>query len=92
MIMPDHIHIVARLKPGWRLEQIMHTLKSFTGKRISEQSPKGGQVWQDGYYEHCIRDERALREIILYCYYNPVRKGLVKRPEDYPYWWCKYRL
>ena len=92
MVMPDHIHVVARLRQHWRLEQAMHSLKSFTGKKILEKPQIRGPVWQDGYYDHCIRDDRALREIILYCYYNPVRKGLVERPEDYPYWWCRYRL
>ncbi len=92
MIMPDHLHLVSRLSRGWSLDQVMKVLKGYTARQINQMERSIGPVWQDGYYDHCIRDERALREIILYCYYNPVRKGLVKRPEDYPYWWCRYRI
>ena len=31
-------------------------------------------------------------KIIRYCYENPVRKGLVAQPKDYPYWRCKFEM
>jgi len=33
-----------------------------------------------------------LLEIIKYCWYNPVRAGIVDNPKEYPYWRSKYDL
>ena len=92
MIMPDHVHVVLQLGHNQTLPKVMHSLKSFTAKQINKQRSETGSVWQDGYYEHGIRGDESLNEIIRYCYENPVRKGLVERAIDYPYWWCKFRM
>jgi len=42
-------------------------------------------VWQRRFWEHCIRDEADYREHMRYCWKNPVKHGLVKNPEDWPY-------
>ena len=84
MVMPDHIH--ALIQPGCNqtLARVLHSLKSFTAKEINALRDETGSVWQDGYYDHGVRGEEALNEIIRYCYENPVRKGLVKRARDIP--------
>ncbi len=42
-------------------------------------------IWQKRFWEHHIRDEADLRNHIRYCWINPVKHGLVERPEDWPY-------
>ena len=102
MIMPDHIHAVIQLGCNQTLASVMHSFKSFTAKEINtlhshiagqDAPPTGdGPVWQAGYYDRGVRGEGQLNEIIRYCYENPVRRGLVKWAEDYPYWWCKFQM
>lgn len=102
MIMPDHIHAVIQLGCNQTLASVMHSLKSFTAKKINtlrshiagqDAPPTGdGAVWQEGYYDRGVRGEESLNEIIRYCYENPVRRGLVKWAKDYPYWWCKFKM
>ncbi|MFH1038216.1 MAG: transposase [PVC group bacterium] len=92
MIMPDHVHLVAALKGINTLEQLMHSWKRYSSREINKLWNREGALWQEGYYDHCIRKEESLRQIILYCYYNPVRKGLVEKPSEYPYWRCKFNL
>jgi hypothetical protein len=36
-------------------------------------APFPGKVWQRSYYEHIIRNERALNAIRQYIYNNPIR-------------------
>ncbi|HCA47851.1 MAG TPA: transposase, partial [Armatimonadetes bacterium] len=36
-------------------------------------------------YDHSIRNERDQRETAHYIWTNPVRAGLVTRPEDWPW-------
>lgn len=92
MIMSDHIHAVVQLGNNQTLASVMHSLKSFTAKKINALRGEISSIWQSGYYDRGVRGEEALNEIIRYCYVNPVRKGLVKSASDYPYWWCKFKM
>jgi REP element-mobilizing transposase RayT len=91
VIMPDHLHFVAGLKQG-SLAQLMHSLKSFTAKKINVFLNRRGSLWQRYYHDHAIRQDEDLNEVVLYTLYNPVRAGLVKDFHDYPFWYCRWRV
>jgi REP element-mobilizing transposase RayT len=91
VVMPDHLHFVTELK-GTPLPKVMHSLKSFTANQINEILGRRGPVWERQYYEHAIRDEGSLVEMINYCLENPVRKGIVDDFKKYPHWYCMYQL
>ncbi len=42
-------------------------------------------IWQRGYFDYRIRDEEDFRKRREYIHQNPVRAGLVQRPEDFPF-------
>ncbi|RKU25371.1 hypothetical protein C6497_16045 [Candidatus Poribacteria bacterium] len=90
MVMPDHVHSIIKLGQGQTLSKVLHSFKSFTAREINKYLSRIGQLWQKGYTDWGIRTEATLYKTIRYCYENPVRKGLVKNPEDYPYWRCVY--
>lgn len=43
------------------------------------------KFWQKGFWDHVIRDEADFQRHLDYIHYNPVKHGLVQRPEDWPY-------
>lgn len=43
------------------------------------------KIWQDGYDDLGVYSPKVLKTKINYIHNNPVREGLVKRPEDYLY-------
>ncbi len=43
------------------------------------------QIWQQGYDDLGVYSPKILRTKINYIHNNPVRKGLVEKPEDYLY-------
>ena len=43
------------------------------------------QVWQEGVHPQAITTEDMLRQKLDYIHYNPVKIGLVDRPEDWRY-------
>jgi putative transposase len=43
------------------------------------------QVWQEGFHPKEIITEEMLRQKLDYIHHNPVRLGLVDRPEDWRY-------
>jgi len=82
----DLIHVGARFKtrpfiitladePETRhaIPEIVRGFKTFSARRINERAGKRGVVWQRGYYEHVIRNEKALDRIRNYIANNPAR-------------------
>ena len=51
------------------------------------EEPKRGdhKVWQASFWEQDVYSARYLRDRLVYLHRNPVRAGLVEKPEDYPY-------
>lgn len=90
VVMPDHLHIVGELGES-TLSQVMHSLKSFSARQLVAAGVMP-PVWQDGYYDHGLRNDEDYRLKIRYVLQNPVRAGLVQRVRDYPHlilpeWW-----
>jgi len=91
VVMPDHMHVIVRLRSG-TLPSLMHSLKSYTSKKIKLLLGHEGRIWQDQYHDHAIRKDEVLTDIIIYCLSNPVRAGLVQNFHEYPYWYCRYEV
>ncbi len=89
-VMPDHVHVL--LKPlrgedGWfPLAKITHSIKSWTANRINAIVRRRGQLWEEETFDHIVRNIGKLRQIKHYIWMNPVKKGLVERPELWPWW------
>lgn len=81
--MPDLLHLLLQPVNGKSLPNIMHSLKSYTAKKLMRVLPGLRKVWQDGYYEHSIRTERELVEKIRYVESNPLKSGLCRDPEKF---------
>jgi len=92
IVMPNHIHWIFQLLNKKPLSMVIKSFKEYTGRKIKENLSLNGTVWQEGFYDHAIRKDESLTEIIKYAWYNPVRAGIVESPNDYPYWWCRYDL
>ena len=84
VFMPDHWH--ALLVPGGRdtLPRLMGALKVAASQAIVRHRAGEGKLWQARYYDHAIRTVREFHDTLNYMHLNPVRKGLVERPDD----WC----
>ncbi|QQA41629.1 REP-associated tyrosine transposase [Pelagovum pacificum] len=93
VVMPDHMHCVWRLPEGDRdypvrwsvIKQRFSRGLPFTLRRASHARRRERGIWQRRYWEHHVRSEAELSAIVDYCHGNPVKHGLVARPEDWPY-------
>jgi putative transposase len=85
VIMPDHVHVfVAIPSTGITLSKWIHALRTVLGKellRLGSQKPH----WQKGYFDHVLRSAESYAQKWDYVRVNPVRAGLVAKPEDWPY-------
>jgi REP element-mobilizing transposase RayT len=92
VIMPDHVHLLLRAMrdaEGWTfaLPEFLKAIKGTSACSINRLTGRNGAVWWDESFDHILRGNESLRETIEYICQNPVRKGLVQRPEDYPWLW-----
>jgi putative transposase len=83
-VMPDHMHILVEGQSvECNLRAYMTKLKQKTG--YSLRSVGKGDLWQKRYYDHILRKTEESDAIAWYIWMNPVRQGLVNRPDEYPF-------
>ena len=80
LLMPDHVHALVAMPKEESLETRIRLWKSY-------QTKNHGISWQTGFFEHRLRSCESQSQKIEYIRMNPVRAGLVARPEDWPYVW-----
>jgi len=83
--MPDHLHFL--VSPGEDGASVLSFTEQYKGKTTNEswRFDWQGKLWQPRYYDHIVRDDEDLVLIARYILDNPVRKGLVKHAEDWPW-------
>jgi putative transposase len=93
-VMPDHVHLLLtplRDEDGWpySLPTILKLLKGTSARSINKLTSSSGSVWQEESFDHVLRSQESFEEKLEYLRQNPVRRGLVKRPEDYKWMWIE---
>ncbi len=85
VVMPNHVHVMLETRTGHRLEDILHSWKSFTAHECNRLLNRTGRFWQEEYFDRFIRDAEHLRKARDYIERNPVKAGLCKRAEEWAF-------
>ena len=95
IVMPDHVHMV--MSPlerpdgvAYGIAEILRLIKGPSARRINQRLNRRGRVWQHESWDHELRNSESLRAKCDYVANNPVRAGLVEKPEDYPWLWRQW--
>jgi len=81
VILPDHIHLFVSGDVEFVLSKWVAGLK----RAISNALLLTGEFWQPTFFDHVLRSEDSYSEKWEYVRQNPVRAGLVKESDDWPY-------
>ena len=81
VIMPDHIHLFVSGDVEFVLSKWVAGLK----RAISKALGVSGEFWQPTFFDHILRSEESYSEKWEYVCENPVRAGLVRESDDWPY-------
>ena len=81
VLMPDHLHILATPKDR---EAAVGNLSGAL-KRWIRQELQATWRWQPGSFDRLLRSSESAAEKWLYIRENPVRAGLVKNWQEWPY-------
>ena len=93
VVLPDHMHCVWTLPANdhdfstrWRLIKARFSHGLPEGRlRTSHAARQERGIWQRRFWEHHLRDQADMDAHLRYCWFNPVKHGLVVRPEEWPY-------
>ncbi len=85
--LPDHLHLLIYIAPQTKISKLMQSIKRNYTRNYKDLYHLEGslKLWQRSFYDHVIRDEQDFLNHLDYIHYNPVKHGLVERPEDYLY-------
>jgi REP element-mobilizing transposase RayT len=85
VIMPDHVHLLLRPQETWSLAKILRGFKGYTARQVNKDLGRRGPFCQDESFDHLIRNDADWADKFHYIHENPVKAGLVERPQDYPF-------
>ncbi len=66
VIMPNHVHVMINAYPGFELGKVVKSWKSYSAKSINEAMGNAGRLWQHGYWDRYIRDEKHFYQTLEY--------------------------
>jgi putative transposase len=83
-LMPNHVHFVCVPQNRESLARTFNTLHMRYAQYVNKKQGMCGHLWQGRFYS-CILEEKHLFAAVRYVENNPVRAGLVKDAEEYPW-------
>jgi len=87
--MPDHWHALIFPAENDTLPRLMNALKVASAQAYNRLHKTAGPLWQCRYYDRAVRTVKEYRDAIRYMHFNPVTKGLVQKPGEWP--WSSFR-
>ncbi len=83
-LMPDHLHaLIEGVAEDSDFRKFVAMFKQRTSFVHCQRCEK--RLWQEGYYEHVLRDEDPPIGVAAYILHNPIRAGLSTTLEEYPF-------
>jgi putative transposase len=88
VVMPEHVHLLLSEPERGNVSLAIQMLKQIVSRKLHGAGTRAA-FWQRRYYDFNVWSERKFVEKMRYIHRNPVRCGLVERPEDWK--WSSFR-
>ena len=104
VVMPEHVHLLIGEPKKGNPSKVIQALKQSVSRRIRSKSKgksapnqlrlefavaeKLPHLWQRRFYDFNVWSYKKKLEKLKYMHFNPVKRGLVKDPKDWP--WSSY--
>ena len=83
VLMPNHVHVI--WTPRVSLPRLIQMVKGSTARFANHILERKGPFWQQEYFDRAIRNDEEHLRIRRYIEQNPVRVGLCRTPESWPW-------
>ena len=100
VVMPEHVHLLMSESAKKNPSRIVQVLKQKVARALlrrrrrkddgqrelpfGDREPGETHFWQRRFYDFNVWSEKKLKEKLEYMHANPVRRGLVQDPNDWP--------
>ena len=92
-IMPTHFHFLITVKPNTKIEsemslrcsQAFSNLANSYTQSFNKLHKRHGSLFTQNFRRKPVYDNEYLKTVICYIHNNPVRAGIVEKPEEYRY-------
>ena len=88
VLMPDHGHALIGPTFPLTISRVVQDVKWLSARSLNRRRQASGPVRQHPFWDRFVRHPREFGARLDYMHLNPVRKGLVKRAEEWP--WSSY--
>jgi REP-associated tyrosine transposase len=85
VLLPDHWHAILYPHHPLTISEAMESIKVSSTRRINRRRGELGPLWQGRFFDRAVRTAKEYHETVEYIHLNPVKAGLVRRPEDWPW-------
>ena len=85
VFMQNHLHLLVTPETEQSLPRAMQSIGRRYAQYFNRTYRRSGSLWEGRYRAGLVDTERYLLTCYRYIELNPVRAGIVKRPEDYVY-------
>ena len=83
VLMPDHVHLLVSEPQSLQLSATLQVLKQQVSRKLKR--PREIRFWQRRYYDFTVCSHQKRVEKLRYMHRNPVQRGLVEKPEEWPW-------
>ncbi len=90
VFMTNHIHLMLTPNDASGISKAMHSASRRYAGYFNARYQRTGTLWEGRFYAALITSERYLFACYRYIDMNPVRAGIVRRPNDYL--WSSHRF
>ena len=87
VVMPEHVHLLLSEPEDATLATALQALKQSVSRTLALRAAE--PFWQERYYDFNVWTAKKHTEKLRYLHRNPVVRGLVAKPEDWP--WSSFR-
>lgn len=92
VVMPDHFHLLLTPIIPVTIEKSVQFIKGGFSYRARKELGFAGEIWQSSFYDRRVRDAEEYSRFRHYIHMNPVRRGLVPAPGEYPHSSARLKL
>ena len=83
VFLPDHWHAIIHPPYPLTISTALKSVKTSSLIGINVRRREAGELWQERFFDRTLRTVREYHEKVEYLHLNPVRRGLVQRPEHW---------
>jgi len=87
VVMPEHVHLLVSEPETKPLATALQALKQSVARRLALRGHE--PFWLERYHDFNVQNGKKRVEKLRYIHRNPVRRGLVTKPEDWE--WSSFR-